>query len=864
MHGMFMAKNLIIVESPAKARTISKFLGKEYTVKASMGHVRDLPSSILGFDPENGFAPQYEISKDKKKTVAELKKQIDKKTKVYLATDEDREGEAISWHLLKALGLEKSPVKRIVFHEITKSAILSALENPRELDQQLVDAQQARRILDRAVGYELSPLLWKKIKPGLSAGRVQSVSIYILVEREKEIRKFKPEEYWKIRAEFSEFSAELKKLHGKPAKVVNETEAKAIESSVRQGDFVVHEIEERMTSRNPGAPFTTSTIQQEASVKLGFSVKRTMVVAQQLYEGNFDNPDYNGGLITYMRTDSVVLAKQALTQAQEVISEYGPKFVLKEPRFFKNRSTNAQEAHEAIRPVDFSLKPSTVKGLSSDQYRLYSLIWKRALASQMSVAEIARTTIKIEAGANKECLFEAKGQRVVFPGFLKAYTEGTDDPEESMSEKDVILPKVEKDQVLTVKDQKSTLVREDGTEEEIEGRVKLERFFTKPPPRYTEASLVKKMESEGIGRPSTFAPTISTIQDRGYVDVTPEKRLKPTSIGEVVTDFLRDHFPKIVNLGFTAEIERNFDRIANGEENWVEMMGRFYEPFHQEVEKKDKFVTRAEVLKRRKVGIDEESDKPVFVSMGKFGPMVQIGTYEDEEKPRFASLPSNFNLNEVTLAEAMKCFELPRSLGNYESDGEIIEIIVNNGRYGPYVKMGKDFFSLPEGEDPLKTSKETAHEIIREGLEKKAKNTFHNFGDIRVMNGRFGPYIKSGKKNYKIPKGVDPKKLDESACQEIITEAPHSKGNKGGKRRFIKKGSAKGSEKIDNDLDKQEKKADAVDKAAQSEIDKQESAEKKRQAQIEKEAAALKKKQADEDKKKKAAPEVVETKPAHE
>ena len=402
-----MAKNLIVVESPAKARTISKFLGEDFFVTASMGHVRDLPSSVLGFDPENDFAPQYEIPKDKKKTVAELKKQINSKTEVYLATDEDREGEAISWHLLEALGLEKRPVKRIVFHEITKSAILNALEKPRDVDQQLVDAQQARRILDRAVGYELSPLLWKKIKPGLSAGRVQSVSVHILVEREKEIRKFEPEEYWKIRAEFAEFTAELKKLGGKPAKVVNETEAKSIEDSLKQGNFSVSVIEERMAKRNPGAPFTTSTIQQEASVKLGFSVKRTMVVAQQLYEGNFDNPDYSGGLITYMRTDSVVLAKQALIQAKEVISkEYGSEFVLKEPRHFKNRSTNAQEAHEAIRPVDFSLRPSAVKdSLSSDQFRLYSMVWKRALASQMAAAEIARTTLKIEAGKNTRGVF---------------------------------------------------------------------------------------------------------------------------------------------------------------------------------------------------------------------------------------------------------------------------------------------------------------------------------------------------------------------------------------------------------------------------------------------------------------------------
>ncbi|GIT63074.1 MAG: DNA topoisomerase 1 [Pseudomonadota bacterium] len=611
-----MAKNLIVVESPAKARTISKFLGEDFFVTASMGHVRDLPSSVLGFDPENDFAPQYEIPKDKKKTVAELKKQINSKTEVYLATDEDREGEAISWHLLEALGLEKRTVKRIVFHEITKSAILNALEKPRDVDQQLVDAQQARRILDRAVGYELSPLLWKKIKPGLSAGRVQSVSVHILVEREKEIRKFEPKEYWKIRAEFAEFTAELKKLGGKPAKVVNETEAKSIEDSLKQGNFTVSVIEERMAKRNPGAPFTTSTIQQEASVKLGFSVKRTMVVAQQLYEGNFNIPDYSGGLITYMRTDSVVLANQALMQAQEVIGlEYGSKFGLKQPRFFKNRSTNSQEAHEAIRPVDFSLKPSAVKeSLSSDQFRLYSLVWKRALASQMSAAEIARTTLKIEAGVKRECLFEAQGQRVVFPGFLQAYSEGKNDVDEAVREKDVILPKVEKDQILPLK------------------KLNLEQLFTKPPPRYTEASLVKKMESEGIGRPSTYAPTISTIQDRGYVEVTPEKRLKPTSIGEVVTDFLTNHFSEIVNLGFTAKIERNFDRIANGEENWVEMIANFYQPFHQRVGEKDESVTRAEVLKRRELGTDPESGKPVSVSIGKFGPMVQIGTREDEEK----------------------------------------------------------------------------------------------------------------------------------------------------------------------------------------------------------------------------------------
>ena len=765
-----MAKKIIIVESPAKARTITKFLDKDYSVMASMGHVRDLPSSKLGFDPENRFIPQYEISKDKRKVVADLKKRIGKDTEVFLATDEDREGEAISWHLLEALGLKSRSVKRIVFHEITKSAIINALENPRNVDQQLVNAQQARRILDRAVGYKLSPLLWKKIKPGLSAGRVQSVSVYILVEREREIRKFVPEEYWKIKAELTDFSADLKKIGGKPAKVGNETEALAIESSVKQGNFVVSEIKERMANRNPGAPFTTSTIQQEASLKLGFSVKRTMVVAQQLYEGNFDIPDYSGGLITYMRTDSVALAEQALQQAQEVInSVYGQKYGLKEPRKYKSRAVNAQEAHEAIRPVDFSQKPAMVQAhLSHDQFRLYSLIWKRALASQMTAAEIARTTINIEAGQEKEYLFEAQGQRVVFPGFLQIYSETNDEQSDTLSEKDVILPKVEQGQMLALKDQQKP--------------VSLEQLFTKPPPRYTEASLVKKLESEGIGRPSTYAPTISTIQDRGYVELTDEKKLKPTSIGEVVTDFLADHFTKIVNLGFTAEIERNFDRIAKGDEDWVEMMTDFYEPFHENVVEKDKSVSRAEVLKRRELGTDPESGKPVSVSIGRYGPMVQIGTREDEEKPRFASLPSSLNLNDVTLEEALECFALPRVLGEYEN-GE--EISANNGRYGPYVKLGKDFFSIPKGEDPMNIELARAVEIIREGLEIKNKRVIHDFGEIQVLNGRYGPYIKSGKNNYKIPKDVEPEGLDEDSCKKIIEEAP-PKGSKGGKNKVSK------------------------------------------------------------------------------
>ena len=769
-----MAKNLIIVESPAKARTISKFLGQEYTVTASMGHVRDLPASKLGFDPENGFTPDYEISKSKKKTVSSLKKQINKETVVFLATDEDREGEAISWHLLKALGIDKRPVKRIVFHEITKSAILNALENPREVDQQLVDAQQARRILDRAVGYKISPLLWKKIKPGLSAGRVQSVSVHIIVEREKEIRKFIPEEFWKITAEFLEFSSELKKIYGKPAKVTNKSEAEAIELNIKKGDFTVNEIDERMTKRNPSAPFTTSTLQQESSLKMGFSVKKTMVVAQQLYEGNFEIPNYSGGLITYMRTDSAVLSEQALTQAQDVInSEFGKKFCIEKPRIFKNRAINAQEAHEAIRPVDLSLKPIDVKEhLSVDQFKLYSLIWQRTLSSQMASAEIARTTLKIVAGSKKEYLFLSQGQRIVFPGFLKALIKINNDPKESLAEKDVILPHVEKNQKLKLKNLNKPL--------------KLEKLFTKPPPRYSEASLVKKLESEGIGRPSTYAPTISTIQDRGYVEINSEKRLKPTSIGEVVTDFLTDHFSEIVNLGFTAKLERNFDKIAKGEENWVDMMDNFYQPFNKMVEEKDESVTRAEVLKRRVFDeLDPHSGKPVSVSIGRYGPMVQIGTREDEEKPRFASLPSNINLNEVTFEEAMKCFALPRSLGKYKN-GE--EIIVNNGRYGPYIKLGKDFFSLPKGEDPLGISLINAKKIIIEGLEKKQKSIICDFGEIKVIDGPYGPYIKLGKKNHKIPKGINPETLDEKACQKIIEST--SQSNRGKKKKMSNKQTA--------------------------------------------------------------------------
>ncbi|MGB5792684.1 type I DNA topoisomerase, partial [Poseidonibacter sp.] len=559
-------KNLVIVESPAKAKTISKFLGSDYVVMASMGHVRDLPKSKLGFDPEDNFKPKYLISTDKKKVIADLKKHINKDTTIYLAADEDREGEAIAWHLIPALKIENNPIKRIVFHEITKDAILKALENPRDVDQHLVDAQQARRILDRAVGYELSPLLWKKVRYGLSAGRVQSVAVKIIVDRENEIRAFEPEEYWKVKSEFvnPELKSELAKINGKVKKIKNEKEAKEIEASIKLGNFTLVDIEEKESKRNPAAPFTTSTLQQEASRKLGYSVKQTMIIAQQLYEGNVGNiPNHTGGLITYMRTDSLNLSAVATSAAKEVIeAQYGKEYALSKPRAYKSKAKGAQEAHEAIRPVNLALKPSEIRAyVDNSQYKLYSLIWKRTLATQMAAAQIANTTYKIQAGKDSEYEFQTKGQRIIFAGFMKAYTEGSDNPESALDSTEKILPTIKKGTVLDL------------------DKLELEQLFTKPPARYTEASLVKKLEAEGIGRPSTYAPTISTIQQREYVVKTEDKKLTPTPTGEIVNSFLSDHFSDIINLGFTAKIEEEFDEIAEGNIAWEQVMQDFYGNF---------------------------------------------------------------------------------------------------------------------------------------------------------------------------------------------------------------------------------------------------------------------------------------------
>ncbi len=755
-------KNLVIVESPAKAKTISKFLGSDYTVMASMGHVRDLPKSKLGFDPDNNFEPKYLISTDKKKVITDLKKQINKDTTIYLAADEDREGEAIAWHLIPALKIEKNPLKRIVFHEITKDAILEAINNPREVNQNLVDAQQARRILDRAVGYELSPLLWKKVRYGLSAGRVQSVAVRIIVDRENEIKAFIPEEFWKIKTDFVDpnLKSELAKIDGKAKKVRNESEAKAIETSINQGNFELYDIEEKDSNRNPAAPFTTSTLQQEASRKLGYSVKQTMVIAQQLYEGNVGNiPDHTGGLITYMRTDSLNLSKVATSAAKEVIeAEYGKEYSLSKPRAYKSKAKGAQEAHEAIRPVNLSLKPSDIKAyVDNAQFKLYSLIWKRTLATQMAAAKIANTTYKIAAGKDKEFEFQTKGQRIVFAGFMKAYTEGSDNPESALDSTEKILPTIKVGTILNLE------------------KLDLEQNFTKPPARYTEASLVKKLESEGIGRPSTYAPTISTIQAREYVVKTEDKKLAPTPTGEIVDSFLVDHFPHIVDLGFTARVEEEFDEIADGKIAWQQVMQEFYGDFKKRITEKEESVKKEDYLQIREMGTDPKSGKPMSARVGRFGPFVQIGTKDDEEKPLFVAIPEHLNMDTITMDEALFLFTLPRVVGQ-DSNGD--DIKANIGRFGPYLQIKTNYFSL-KTDDPYKIELPRALEVIKEISEAKAKATIKTFEKekIQVLIGQYGPYIKQGRKNFKIPKGVEAEDLTLEQTLEIIAKDPKSKGS---------------------------------------------------------------------------------------
>ncbi|HIP12713.1 MAG TPA: type I DNA topoisomerase [Arcobacter sp.] len=746
-------KNLVIVESPAKARTITKFLGSDYKVLASMGHVRDLPKSKLGFDPENNFEPQYMVSRDKTKVIAELKKNITKDTVIYLAADEDREGEAIAWHLIPALKIQKNTIKRIVFHEITKTAIMKALENPREVDQNLVDAQQARRILDRAVGYKLSPLIWKKVRYGLSAGRVQSVAVRIIVDKEREIEAFDPVEFWKVKADFLDPSlrAELVKINGKTSKVKNEDEAKIIELSCNASSYLLEDIEEKESKRNPAPPFTTSTLQQEASRKAGFGVKQTMIVAQQLYEGSLTIPGHSGGLITYMRTDSVNLSSFATSMAKDVIeSEYGKEYSLEKPRHYKSKAKGAQEAHEAIRPVNLALKPSDVRPyMDNGQYRLYSLIWKRTIATQMAQAVVANTTYKIKAGKDSEYEFQSKGTRIVFAGFMKSYTEGSDDPEAALENTEKILPTIKKGSTLDIEE------------------LTTEQNFTKPPARYTEASLVKKMEAEGIGRPSTYAPTIATIQAREYIIKTEDKKLKPTLIGTVVNDFLVEHFEDIVSLGFTAKVEEQFDDIAEGKIAWNEVMKNFYSDFVKNVDDKTENAPRAKFSDIRELGEHPELNKPITARVGQYGPYVQCGTKEDEDKPKIASIPNNLSVNNITLEESLVLLQLPKVLGQDESGDDIK---VNIGRFGPYLQIKSTYYSLKE-DDPYTIELERALVVIAELKEIKAKSLLKDFPDedTQILIGRYGPYIKSKKKNFKLPKELDEQDIKALSWDEVKT-----------------------------------------------------------------------------------------------
>lgn len=752
-----MPKNLVIVESPAKAKTIERFLGKDFQVESSFGHIADLPSKELGVDVENDFKPKYTVDKEKKALVKKLRDLSKKAETIWLASDEDREGEAISWHLAEELGLDKSKTKRIVFNSITKSAIQKAIENPRDINYNLVNAQQARRVLDRLVGYELSPVLWKKIKPGLSAGRVQSVAVRLIVEREREIEGFTPEASFRIKAEFktdggNTFAAKLNKTF--PTK---EAAEKFLKENIG-ADFSVSDLAQKPAKKSPAAPFTTSTLQQEASRKLYFSVSRTMQVAQRLYEA---------GLITYMRTDSVNLSSEALAAAKDaIVDNYGEKY--SQTRNFTGKSKGAQEAHEAIRPTDMKLQSPQ---LERDQAKLYELIWKRTLASQMSDAQLERTNVKIKASTHSE-EFSANGEVVKFDGFLKVYLEGTDD--EDGEEQEGMLPAMQVGEPL-----QNVFIS--ATER-----------FSRPPYRYSEASLVKKLEELGIGRPSTYAPTISTIQNRGYVEkgtvegserkyaqlvledgkvsdsqlsemVGSEKgKIVPTDIGMIVNDFLVTHFTQILDYNFTAQVEEDFDEIASGDEDWQEMMKNFYKDFHPNVLEVEENAERASG--ERVLGTDPESGRQVSVRLGRFGPMVQIGTVDEEEKPQFASLLPDQSIGTITFEEAMTLFELPRKLGVYEGE----EVEANVGRYGPYVRFGKKFISLAKGESAFDVDMDRAIELIKEKQKADAPIATYEGKDVTKGKGRFGPFIKWDGMFINVNKKYDFDDLSEGDIAELI------------------------------------------------------------------------------------------------
>ncbi|MDX9749695.1 MAG: type I DNA topoisomerase [Flavobacteriales bacterium] len=834
------AGDLVIVESPAKAKTIEKYLGDGFTVLSSYGHVRDLPERDLSVDVDNGFEPVYIVPDDKKARLKELQREADKAGTVWLATDEDREGEAISWHLKEALGLPDDRVKRITFNEITKKAVLAAMEKPRTIDTHLVDAQQARRVLDRLVGYELSPILWRKVKPGLSAGRVQSVAVRLIVEREREILDFNSTSAFRVTALFTTANGAQVKAD-LPTRFATEPEAMAFLQGCLGAAYTVQAVEKKPGRRSPAAPFTTSTLQQEASRKLGFGVDRTMRIAQGLYEQ---------GHITYMRTDSVNLSEQAIAAAAEQIAaQYGERY--SKPRRFATKSKGAQEAHEAIRPADMRVRNA---GADNDAERLYDLIWKRTLASQMADAELEKTVVDIAISTRPGESLKAQGEVILFDGFLKVYLEGRDD--EGDDEQGGLLPEMKQGETLALQQMTAT------------------QRFERPAPRYTEASLVKKLEELGIGRPSTYAPTISTVQRRGYVvkenrdgiqrpyriltlasdaitDTTAnetagaeKQKLFPTDIGMVVNDFLVEHFPTIVDLNFTAKVEEEFDVIAEGKENWREMIRRFYQPFHQTIGTVQETAEKA--TGARELGVDPASGRKVYARIGRFGPMVQIGEAlppgqagDEEEKPRFASLRKDQSIATISFEEAMDLFKLPRDLGEHEGEKvtvgigrfgpyvkygstfasltaeddplsidlargiELIDLkkaatatrdlgehkgemlVVGRGRFGPFVKFGKVYANIPRGEDPATVTLERGIELVEAKLAGVRQNILKEFDGsvIQVLNGRYGPYVTDGSKNANVPKEQKPEEITLEQATALLAAAPERKGGKRGAAR---------------------------------------------------------------------------------
>lgn len=773
-----MVSNVVVVESPAKASTIEKYLGKDFKVLASYGHVRDLLPKEGAVDTEHDFEMRYQAIDRNNKHVDAISKQLKKANTLYLATDLDREGEAISWHLVELLKgknlLEGKKVHRVIFHEITLRAIKEAIEDPREISMELVNAQQARRALDYLVGFNISPLLWKKIKPGLSAGRVQSPALRMICEREDEIEKFVPREYWTLNAEVStkdgSFSAKLSQLRGKKIKQFTINDEKDAVNAQKEllasaaGSLSVVKVDRKQRKRNPSPPFITSTLQQEAVRKLGFTAQRAMRTAQQLYEG-IDVGTGSEGLITYMRTDSVNLAQEAVNEIREfIVTRYGVNDLPEAPPEYKTKLKNAQEAHEAIRPTAAKRVPIDIEShLTEDQYKLYDLIWKRTVASQMIHATI--DTVAVDLSCNEVGVFRANGSTIKHPGFMAVYLEGTDD-ETRADEK--MLPPLEEGQPVDLND------------------IRADQHFTEPPPRFSEASLVKTLEEYGIGRPSTYASIMSTLIQRDYVELE-SRRFYPTDIGRLVNTFLIRHFSGYVDYDFTAKLEDDLDAVSRGEKDWVPLLKDFWEPFHATVTDKDANVTRQEANQARKLGIDPKSGKPVSARMGRFGPYVIIGTAEDEEKPQFYGLQPGQRLDSITLAEALELTKLPRKLG-VSPDGS--EISTNVGRFGPYVKYGAKFVSLEKGDDPYTVTLERALELVEKKKQADAEREIKIFEEqgIKVLKGRYGPYVTDGKKNARVPKDSEPGALTLEECVELLASAkPRSKRKRVAKKKKVGK-----------------------------------------------------------------------------